>query len=38
MRRVSHVTFNARACDGNYFDAAEIAEIAKHRWVRDFYL
>lgn len=38
MRRVSHVTFNARACDGNYFDAAELAAIAKHRWVRDFYL
>lgn len=38
MRRVSHVTFNARACDGKYFDAAELAAIAKHRWVRDFYL
>ncbi|MBI2787258.1 MAG: aldo/keto reductase [Elusimicrobia bacterium] len=38
MRRVSHVTFNARACDGRYFDAAELAAIAKHRWVRDFYL
>ncbi|UPT72642.1 MAG: aldo/keto reductase [Elusimicrobiota bacterium] len=38
MRRVSHVTFNARACDGRYFDAAELAAIAKHRWIRDFYL
>jgi aryl-alcohol dehydrogenase-like predicted oxidoreductase len=38
MRRVPHVTFNVRAADGNYFDAGELAEIAKHRWVRDFYL
>ncbi|MDE2489340.1 MAG: aldo/keto reductase [Elusimicrobia bacterium] len=38
MRRVTHVTFNARAADGRYFDAAELAEIAKHRWVRDYYL
>jgi aryl-alcohol dehydrogenase-like predicted oxidoreductase len=38
MRRVSHVTFNARAADGKYFNTAEIAAIAKHRWVRDFYL
>ncbi len=38
MRRVSHVTFNARACDGIYFDAGELAVIAKHSWVRDFYL
>ncbi len=38
MRRVSHVTFNARAADGRYFDASELAVIAKHRWVRDFYL
>ncbi len=38
MRRVSHVTFNARACDGRYFDSAELAAIASHRWVRDFYL
>jgi aryl-alcohol dehydrogenase-like predicted oxidoreductase len=38
MRRVAHVTFNARAADGRYFDAAELAEIAKHRWIRDFYL
>jgi aryl-alcohol dehydrogenase-like predicted oxidoreductase len=38
MRRVSHVTFNVRAADGNYYDAAELAAIAKHRWVRDFYL
>ena len=38
MRRVSHVTFNARAADGRYFDAAELARIAGHRWVRDFYL
>lgn len=38
MRRVSHVTFNTRAADGRYFGAPELAEIAKHRWVRDFYL
>jgi aryl-alcohol dehydrogenase-like predicted oxidoreductase len=38
MRRVSHVTFNSRAADGRYFDAAELARIAEHRWVRDFYL
>ncbi len=38
MRRVSHVTFNARACDGKYFDARELAAIAPHRWIRDFYL
>jgi len=38
MRRVAHVNFNARAADGAYFDARELAEIAKHRWVRDFYL
>ena len=38
MRRVAHVTFNARACDGKYFDAAELATIASHRWVRDYYL
>ena len=37
MRRVAHVTFNARSADGNYFDQAELAAIAKHRWVRDFY-
>jgi aryl-alcohol dehydrogenase-like predicted oxidoreductase len=38
MRRVPHVTFNVRAADGDYFDAVQLAEIAKHRWVRDFYL
>jgi aryl-alcohol dehydrogenase-like predicted oxidoreductase len=38
MRRVQHVTFNVRAADGSYFDAKELAEIAKHRWIRDFYL
>ncbi|MDE2512317.1 MAG: aldo/keto reductase [Elusimicrobia bacterium] len=38
MRRVTHVTFNARAADGIYFDARELAAIAKHRWIRDFYL
>lgn len=38
MRRVQHVTFNVRSADGSYFDARELAEIAKHRWVRDFYL
>jgi aryl-alcohol dehydrogenase-like predicted oxidoreductase len=38
MRRVTHVSSNARAADGRYYDARELAEIAKHRWVRDFYL
>ena len=38
MRRVSHVTFNVRAADGNYYDARELAAISQHRWVRDFYL
>jgi aryl-alcohol dehydrogenase-like predicted oxidoreductase len=38
MRRVTHVSSNARAADGRYYDALELAEIAKHRWVRDFYV
>ena len=38
MRRVPHVNYNVRAADGNYFDGSELAEIAKHRWIRDFYL
>jgi aryl-alcohol dehydrogenase-like predicted oxidoreductase len=38
MRRVTHVNSNARAADGRYYDAGELAEIAKHRWVRDFYV
>jgi aryl-alcohol dehydrogenase-like predicted oxidoreductase len=38
MRRASHVNFNVRAADGNYFDTAELAAISEHRWVRDFYL
>lgn len=38
MRRVTHVNSNVRAADGIYFDVRELAEIAKHRWVRDFYL
>lgn len=38
MRRVTHVTSNVRAADGRYFDAAELARLAGHRWVRDFYL
>jgi aryl-alcohol dehydrogenase-like predicted oxidoreductase len=38
MRRVPHVNFNVRAADGVYFDARELAEIAKHRWVRDYYV
>ena len=38
MRRVPHVNFNVRAADGVYFDARELAAIAKHRWVRNFYL
>jgi aryl-alcohol dehydrogenase-like predicted oxidoreductase len=38
MRQASHVNFNVRAADGRYFDARELAQLAKHRWVRDFYL
>ncbi|MEK7388931.1 MAG: aldo/keto reductase [Elusimicrobiota bacterium] len=38
MRRVEHVTFNTRICDGAYFDAAELAAIARHRWLRNYYL
>ena len=38
MRRPAHVNFNVRAADGRYFDPAELAEIGKHRWVRDFYV
>jgi len=38
MRRATHVNSNARAADGRYFDARELAELAKHRWIRDFYL
>ncbi len=37
MRRESHVRLNAAAADGNYYSPAELAAIAKHRWVRDFY-
>jgi len=38
MRRAAHVSANVRAADGRYFDAAKLASIAPHRWVRDFYL
>lgn len=38
MRRASHVAANVRAADGRYFGAAKLAEIARHRWIRDFYL
>ncbi|OGS36376.1 MAG: hypothetical protein A2506_01425 [Elusimicrobia bacterium RIFOXYD12_FULL_66_9] len=38
MRRAAHVAANVRAADGRYFEAARLAEIAKHRWIRDFYL
>lgn len=38
MRRAAHVAANVRCADGRYYDAARLAEIAKHRWVRDFYL
>ena len=37
MRRESHVLQNARAADGEYYAPEELAAIAKHRWVRDFY-
>ena len=38
MRREGHVRENVRAADGRYFDAAGLAAVARHRWVRDFYL
>ncbi len=38
MRRATHVRSNVRAADGRYFDARELAELSRHRWVRDFYL
>lgn len=37
MRRVSHVHANGRAADGDYFKPEELAAIAQHRWVRNFY-
>ncbi|MBI3550922.1 MAG: aldo/keto reductase [Elusimicrobia bacterium] len=37
MRKVSHVSANAAASDGNYFDAGELEAVAAHRWVRNFY-
>jgi aryl-alcohol dehydrogenase-like predicted oxidoreductase len=37
MRKVSHVLANAKASDGAYYGQAELAAIAKHRWVRNFY-
>ena len=37
MRRESHVLQNAHAADGEYYAPEELAAIAKHRWVRDFY-
>ncbi len=37
MRQVSHVLHNASASDGNYYDERELAAIAEHRWIRDFY-
>ena len=38
MRKVSHVLENTQASDGRYYSPAELAAIAQHRWVRDFYL
>ncbi len=38
MRRVSHVQKNVPASDGNYYSVGELASLAKHRWVRNFYL
>lgn len=37
MRKVGHVQANARAADGDYYKPGELAELAKHRWVRNFY-
>ncbi len=37
MRKVTHVQQNVRAADGRYYDAGELARIAQHRWVRNFY-
>lgn len=37
MRKQSHVLQNARAADGHYFDERELAVIARHRWIRNFY-
>ncbi len=38
MRTVEHVTDNARASDGVYYSEEELKAIAKHRWVRNYYL
>ncbi len=38
MRTVSHVNDNVRASDGVYYSPAELKAIAKHRWVRNYYL
>lgn len=38
MRRVSHVQRNARASDGNYYSPDELQKLARHRWVRNFYV
>lgn len=38
MRRATHVRSNVRAADGVYYDRRELSEIAKHRWIRNFYL
>jgi len=37
MRRNSHVEENVRAADGRYFDAALLAALRAHAWVRNFY-
>ncbi len=38
MRKVSHVTENAKASDGKYYTARELKAAAAHRWVRHFYI
>ncbi|MBI4677532.1 MAG: aldo/keto reductase [Elusimicrobia bacterium] len=38
MRRPAHVAQNVLAADGRYFDLRELQALAKHRWVRDFYI
>jgi aryl-alcohol dehydrogenase-like predicted oxidoreductase len=38
MRRASHVQRNARASDGDYYTPEDLKKIARHRWVRNFYL
>jgi aryl-alcohol dehydrogenase-like predicted oxidoreductase len=38
MRKVTHVKKNCAAADGDYYDAKTLKAVAKHRWIRDYYL